>query len=1271
MRRLLLCCACALVSCAEPAGPRSTIQADAIAKSDLEGVWYYRQTVVGVPFSTGFTFVGEQGEAGMEKIRWDLQEDVLVARRAYEYVVGTEKGLDGQARDADGNYVGAPVAAFKVKSHFDIIREYNPSTGEEYDRLVESQERKWFERRFVRVDWSQNLVNNFDFLIDWAAPEVRPIRQEQVPYYVSNPKDPDAFRIERPDAMSKANYLEVTQKIFASPEEAVFEDGSSFPLCWLEYATQDCNAQEIRVRNSFSRITARDYEPLDYSATDMERFGFFTSDRKTYNRQYGLTETGKERLINRFNLFQRSMSQTSCRSDADCPQGPGARCVTELPDPKVAPTGAVSGTCAWPWAQRNLEDPANPSSKDLGPRKIVFYLNDAFPQDLKAAAQELERQYDELFKGIVTRATGKAPAGNVFRVCLNNPVKAGDPAECGPEGRHVRIGDVRYSMLYWVDGPTNAGLLGYGPNNADPETGEAVSANAFVYGAPIDEYSATARDLVRVVNGDLSPGALQGGANVRDYVKNTTFGTKYKQASEADVAAMASAIQTPWVAGLPKTNRIKKGNVKAMRDLKRARASDLAKSPVLAGSPGLAAQRLARLRGSDVEQKLVTPDLQLAAGLDPFTSARARDVNPLKVMNPERLKLLKQLRRRLSAHGVDLAATLDDSVLGFALKQKGADPNLVWRKIREQVFLSTALHEVGHTIGLRHNFAGSYDAMNYPKTYWDLRTQNGAKQPRPRYLDPPTQQELEGVTLPSGLGAGESEFMQSSIMDYGANFNSDIHGLGKYDLAAVKFGYGRTVEVFNTTRDAYQLGALQAGVTYGEALPFVVDCGGNNYTSVHYTKLPQLVDLESRSDVFWADVRGEVLSPQCAYPDRVLVDGQKRVMVPYKFCSDEFEGASTGCEAFDRGADVYEVASAAMSSYRNYYIFDAFKRDRMGFNPDEYLYRVYDRYFETLRNMMQFYALDKAYYGADIPDDGTPTNFWRSPDAFGPFTVAVTQGFDFLGEVLLTPEPGPYYLYTGADNRDAYYMNEYETGAPDFRVPIGQGRYFDTSWEYDSGYFWYERVGVVGSFLDKVAAIAELTDPETFFIGKDVAADLRQYSINYYRLFPAQITSVFAAALTGRWDRLAPVYDSAGYRYRPISQPITIPPANTYAVDPSLGFTVQLWMASLGVALIPATYDFTFQDSSRIWLAGNGSTITPVLPTRTFQDPFSGKQYVAVSYMNGILETGVAARMIQRATELQSMVSPTAPEVEAELRSYLQLLESMRSISDIYSDPVY
>ena len=48
---------------------------------------------------------------------------------------------------------------------------------------------------------------------------------------------------------------------------------------------------------------------------------------------------------------------------------------------------------------------------------------------------------------------------------------------------------------------------------------------------------------------------------------------------------------------------------------------------------------------------------------------------------------------------------------------------------------------------------------------------------------------------------GLREYAYSSIMDYGSRFNSDIRGLGKYDVAAIKFGYGQLVEAFTTPPD--------------------------------------------------------------------------------------------------------------------------------------------------------------------------------------------------------------------------------------------------------------------------------------------------------------------------------------------------------------------------------------------------------------------------------------------------------------------------------------
>src|SRR5690606_22063540 len=62
----------------------------------------------------------------------------------------------------------APVAAYPILSHFDVIREDNSSTGEQTNVLVENtSDRPWYERDYIRVDWSRNEVTNFDFISDW------------------------------------------------------------------------------------------------------------------------------------------------------------------------------------------------------------------------------------------------------------------------------------------------------------------------------------------------------------------------------------------------------------------------------------------------------------------------------------------------------------------------------------------------------------------------------------------------------------------------------------------------------------------------------------------------------------------------------------------------------------------------------------------------------------------------------------------------------------------------------------------------------------------------------------------------------------------------------------------------------------------------------------------------------------------------------------------------------------------------------------------------
>jgi len=106
------------------------------------------------------------------------------------------------------------------------------------------------------------------------------------------------------------------------------------------------------------------------------------------------------------------------------------------------------------------------------------------------------------------------------------------------------------------------------------------------------------------------------------------------------------------------------------------------------------------------------------------------------------------------------------------------------------------------------------------------------------------------------------------------------------------------------------------------------------------------------------------------------------------------------------------------------------------------------------------------------------------------------------------------------------------------------------------------------------------------------------------------------------------------------------------------------------VALIPASFDQTFVDQSRIFLQGSGQAIDTTRPTVTFTYFRSGRTYVANSYRQGTVETGIAARMLLRAQELAALVVPTDPATAQALEDYVQIIEVMRVLTVAYADAI-
>ena len=175
-------------------------------------------------------------------------------------------------------------------------------------------------------------------------------------------------------------------------------------------------------------------------------------------------------------------------------------------------------------------------------------------------------------------------------------------------------------------------------------------------------------------------------------------------------------------------------------------------------------------------------------------------------------------------------------------------------------------------MGLRHNFSASTDALNYDDRYWKLY----ADSTRPRWRR--SEHKL-------------SEFAYASVMDYGARFNSDVEGLGKYDTAAIRFGYGELIDLI-PQRQAERLDRPRERHHLQRLHEAARDAGRRSATDT-------LDDGHGRDDGGLVQRRDR----QPVQPTTAQLASRER---PYKFCSDEFEG-NFDCKTWDRGANQQEI----------------------------------------------------------------------------------------------------------------------------------------------------------------------------------------------------------------------------------------------------------------------------------------------------------------------------------------------------------------------------
>lgn len=1040
------------------------------------------------------------------RLKWVMQEDLLVGRLTYERI----QGSDGKgAGPASGD--GQIAYAYAITSHFDRRRSYNPITGEETNVLEENTtDRPWHDRAFMRVDWSKNLVEDAYELDTLSQLGVfGGIEYENLAYYVNDPQHPDA-----PEFAD--GYFDVTHKAFAKPKTIDLKDlglgAGSFPACMLPAdfsggtePVGSCAPVELTIRLSFRKVTDSDYEPMEWDGLRFQAFGAFTTERKGYERNYGLSDDRWHRFIARYNVWGQSHAYADpvARSGAVACFTPGTTPAGADPHRDVDQDGTEDECAAVGGGSRcdELSQKCTLPFRQRPTRPIVWYYTSNSHPEYFAPTDEATQQWDVAMRSAIMTARyaecmrveksaelcarsepmytgqqddnddalalakevddcryGRAYAGKdctalaqelgaargyapgvvhlaqqpEMVVLCHSPVLAGDAAACGERGLTVRRGDLRYHQVNVFEAPQTPSPWGIYTDAHDPLSGETIAASINVWSHVNDLFSQGVIDKVRYIAGELSTDQITEGDNVHDWVRASQAtsggGGLLPGVTRAELDQRIAAFAGTSVPALrsARSHVLEQGNlVQRLNRLNRELAETRADLQRPASSAAAYEARRAKAQGSALESELDTFPMRQLAGVDKLSAQAGQDYSsPLRGNNPTIWRAIAQQHevalgnrgacvRHEAPSPTSLTGLADilqakfgalspDTALGEQLERA----EKMRRYVADRAHFSVILHEMGHSIGMRHNFVSSSDAWGYRPQYWQLRTKNGTVKTEctdltadgascvgPRWFDPVTEEERSQLVW---------MFMHSSTMDYAGEYTQDMLGLGAYDFAAARMFYGDALAVHGD--DSYKVGSargtamLAKADNFGGIVGFTWSTDGDEQRhGIHYSQLDKAfelikdcrtIDPQAFKPAGWDEAKlgawHPVLDGQLVQIDGEwsrckqqpvdyvswsqlrpatdaesgglsrggpAVDPAGRTRVPYGFATDRWADlGNLSVYRHDNGADPYELFDFFISEQEVNHIFDNYRRGRTSFSVRNAVMRTLGRYNEKMRD---------------------------------------------------------------------------------------------------------------------------------------------------------------------------------------------------------------------------------------------------------------------------------------------------------------------------------
>ncbi|UXR64490.1 zinc-dependent metalloprotease [Bdellovibrio bacteriovorus] len=750
------------------------------------------------------------------------------------------------------------------------------------------------------------VVRNQKALIDYIGQGARD-REElmsvPVKYFKLEKVDADGVALQVPkliDAKKEdAEYIEIdwtrnTIPVANSPL-AYFTAGQ----CWAAQAAQSVTDMDMRLANdgvlNFSLAGSYSVIP-DCANTKQVNDAYFS-----YNTQFNYN------VVERLSFKKRTNAAVEDKQFA----------------PNISPTEQNAMNFAIFTLADNITDPNvrqgrvdsqvyRPVIHDFRNGKVLNYwiggLDNASAERkalIEQAATEVVAEWNEAFHKAL-KGTSLQRSGAY--IVLNKET----------EGRKSHIGDLDRNYLWFFDLPTENGLLGVAQPAPNPHSGTIIANNVIVYSGNSE------RNVKGIL--DITKEQREYEEMLEEAKQEALAEFQQKMAEEKAAPAASKPQASANASPEQKVEAMFKAHGSFMQRLALSARPVKAQRATSKYTSALANKKsLTGLRNKNFKKRKVVSDVKVTSSKD-FTRRVIEEALSGEFRNdPMMLEAIvaKELARTEQGLSPQIKALLQQQAqlkhmsakFDVASKKRGgcfmyarndyndAFTGTDFNELFKKEIKATLLHEIGHSLGLVHNFKASFDRKNF---------------------------KFEGE---------ETKRNYTSIMDYIAPSEMEYAGPGTYDVHALRAIYGGIVELSAAAMKGVQNNSL-TNPDAKTTIPVV----NNKFISLG--DVQKFFGLKYSTDVVKSMIE------------------QTGLLRHYGQCHDGEVGSTAACTPYDEGSSAVDIVKAQVQNYNRLYSTHYHAADRINFGWSQKVSVISRNIgtFSTIRSfldqafMMQFYG---------------------------------------------------------------------------------------------------------------------------------------------------------------------------------------------------------------------------------------------------------------------------------------------------------------------------